>query len=285
MISDILIAVIANIITIAVGAVASLLLLAFRRKRLLRFYGVRRSRGELRIVISRLDVKPGGTAAAIPITNGYVGPAVTQPEYDAAVLLQEQIRPQIFAWFSRETRDWIAGKLVNMTLINPLIELAPAPARASTWVQNYSRSNLILIGGPVYNAVSGFYQVCEGAHFTLLRGSAGAGWRVQSRRGITSGDPGMTESRAVGRELAFIQRIVRTDTGIYVTMLVGTGAAATLAGADWISRNYRQLNKRCGHGEFGVLLAFPDVPDAEKQFSSEISAVVLDEMFDGRRGR
>ena len=172
-----------------------------------------------------------------------------------------------------------------MALINPLIELAPDPTQVSTWVQNYSRSNLILIGGPVYNAASGFYQVSEGAHYTLLRGPAGVGWRVQSRRGITPGDPGLTESRAVRRELAFIQRIIRTDTGTYITTLVGTGAAATLAGADRISRNYRQLDKRCGRGEFGILLAFPKVPDPEKQFSSEISVVVLDEMFDGRRGR
>ena len=228
MISDVLIGVITNVITIILGTIVSLLLLAFRRKRLLRFYGVRRSRSELRIVISRLDVKPGGTTAAIPITNGYVGPAVTQPEYDAAVLLQEQIRPQIFAWFSRETRDWIAGKLVHVALINPLIKLHD-PTQVSTWVQNYSRSNLILIGGPVYNAASGFYQVSEGAHYTLLRGPAGVGWRVQSRRGITPGRSGLTESRAVRRELAFIQRIIRTDTRACITTLVGTGAAAKIA--------------------------------------------------------
>jgi len=94
----------------------------------LRFYGIRQPQDGIRIILPRLDIKAGGAAAAITIDKGYAGPAVAQPEYEAAVLLQEQIRPNVFAWFSREIRDWISGKLVIAAAVNPVIELSPASA-------------------------------------------------------------------------------------------------------------------------------------------------------------
>jgi hypothetical protein len=105
MTNTIFVGILTNFLTIILGALAGAVALVFRRKRILRFYGIRRPQDTVRIIISRLDVQAGGTAAAIAITKGYVGPAVTQPEYEAAVLLQEQIRPNIFAWLSSEVRD------------------------------------------------------------------------------------------------------------------------------------------------------------------------------------
>jgi hypothetical protein len=63
----------------------------------------------------------------------------------------------------------------------------------------------------------------------------------------------------------------------------GTGAGATLASAEWLSRNYRQLDRRCRNGEYGIMLAFAGVTDPQSRFPREISTTVLDLMFDGRR--
>jgi hypothetical protein len=283
MTNTIFVGIFTNFLTIILGALAGAVALVFRRKRILRFYGIRRPQDTVRIIISRLDVQAGGTAAAIAITKGYVGPAVTQPEYEAAVLLQEQIRPNIFAWLSSEVRDWISGKLVLTAAVNPIIELAPAPDDAPSWLQSHSRTNLILMGGPTYNAATRYYQEYEGAHFALLREAAGGSWHARSLRGRTPRDPGIIESRSVGQELAFIQRIIRKDTGANITMCSGTGAGATFAGVEWLSRNYRQLDRRCRDGEYGILLAFAGVTDPQSRFPRENSMIVRDRVFDGKR--
>jgi hypothetical protein len=282
--SAVLLGLLTNFLTLILGALAGMSVFMFRRGRILRFYGIRQAQSTIRIVISRLDVKPGGTIGTTTINSGYVGPAVTQLEYEAAVLLQEQIRPNISAWLSKEVRDWISGKLVVAAAVNPIIELAPAPADASSWLEAYARTNLILLGGPVYNAATSYYQEYESAHFTLVRGQSGAGWRVRSVRGGTPGDPGIIESRTVDRELALVQRIVHRETGTSITMCAGTSSGATLAGAEWLSRKYRQLDRRCRNGEFGILLAFVSVANPDSPFPGEISVVVLDEVFDGTRG-
>lgn len=283
MASEVLVGLLTNLITVAIGALAGVFFFVFRYKSLLKFYGIRRPQDAIRIVVPRLDVKAGGTAAAIPVFKGYAGPAVTQIDYEAAVLLQEQIRPNIFSWLSREVRDWISGKLVLAAAVNPVIELAPAPADAPSWHQSRVRTSLILIGGPAYNAAAGHYQDQDGAHFAFVRGPDGVRWCARSLRGRTPGDPGIIESRAVGQELGFVQRIIRKDTGAYITMCAGTGAGATLASAEWLSRNYRQLHRRCRSGEYGIMLAFVGVTDPHRRFSGEFSTTVLDRMFDGRR--
>jgi hypothetical protein len=285
MTSTILIGMLTNYSTIIIGALAGFLLLIFRRKRTLRFYGIQRPDDAIRIIVPRLDVRPGGTAAILPILKGYAGPAVAQPDYEAAVLLQEQIRPNVFSWLSREARDWLSGKLVLVAAVNPIIELAPAPANASSWLSSTAKTNLIVLGGPSYNATAEYYQGHEGAHFAFTRESPGDDWRARSLRGRTPGDPGVIESRAVGQELAFVQRIIRKDTGTHVTMCSGTGAGATLAAAEWLSRNYRKLDRRCRDGEYGIMLAFSSVTDPQCRFSDAISTTVLDQMLDGRRDR
>lgn len=285
MTGTILVGMLTNYLTIILGALAGFLFLVFRYKRTLRFYGIQRRDDAIRIIVPRLDIMPGGAAAALPILNGYVGPAVSQPEYEAAVVLQEQIRPSVVSWLSREVRDWLAGRFVLAAAVNPIIELAPAPADAQSWLFSQAKTNLIVLGGPAYNAAAEFYQGNEGAHFAFARESPGSDWRARSLRGRTPKDPGVIESRTVGQELAFVQRIIRKDTGAHVTMCSGTGAGATLAAAEWLSRNYRRLDRRCRRGEYGVMLAFADVTDPQCRFSGAISMTVLDEMLDGRRDR
>lgn len=283
MLSTVFVGIVINLLTIILVALTGMFALISRHKHVLRFYGIRRPQDTIRIIVPRLDVKAGGAIAAVAVSKGYAGPAVSQSDYEAAVLLQEQIRPSIFAWFSREARDWISGKLVLRAAVNPIIELAPAPEDASSWLHSYSRTNLILLGGPVYNAAAREYQECEDAHFSFTRGQPGAGWSVRRARGGTEGNPDMFESRAKGRELAFIQRIVRKDTGAYITMCAGTGAGATLAGAEWLNRNYRQLDRCCPKGEYGILLALAGVTNPESRFSRQTRMVILDKVFDGRR--
>ena len=194
MISVILVGMLTNCLTIAFCALTGAFALILRYKRPLRFYGIRQPQDGIRIILPRLDIKAGGAAAAITIDKGYAGPAVAQPEYEAAVLLQEQIRPNVFAWFSREIRDWISGKLVIPAAVNPVIELSPASADLSSWLKSHSRTNLILLGGPASNAAAGHFQKHEGVHFAFTRDAPGAEWYVRAIRGATSSRPPSSDS-------------------------------------------------------------------------------------------
>lgn len=285
MTDTVLVGILTNYLTIILGALAGGALLIFRLKRILRFYGIRQRQDTIRIIISRLDIQPGGAVGTTTVSKGYIGTAVPQPDYEAAVLLQEQLRSNVLARFPREARDWISGKWVLAAAINPIIELAPAPPSALSWLRCHSETNLILLGGPVYNAIAGHYLKCEGAHFTFTRGAEGAGWDVQSVRGGTLGASGIITARAEGRELALIQRILRKDTRASITMCSGTGAGATLAGAEWLNRNAGKLDRRCGNGEYGVLLEYVDVTDPHSRFPEGIKPKVLDQLFDGERDR
>lgn len=283
MADTVLAGILTNYLTIILGALAGMALLIFRLRRILRFYGIRQRQDTIRIVIPRLDVQPRGAVGATAVSKGYVGTAVAQPDYEAAVLIQEQLRPNVSARLPREVRDWISGKWALAAAVNPIIELAPALPDAQSWLRCHSETNLILLGGPVYNAVADHYLKREGAHFAFTRGAAGAGWDVQSKRGGTPGASDIIKGRAESRELAVIQRIVCKDTKASITMCSGTGAGATLAGAEWLNRKYRQLDRRCGNSEYGVVLAYVDVTDPHSRFPEGIEPKVLDQVFDGER--
>jgi hypothetical protein len=92
----------------------------------------------------------------------------------------------------------------------------PAPADIASWQCSHRGTSLILVGGPAYNAAAGHYQDQEGAaHFAFVRGDDGLRWCVKPRRGRTSDDQSLIESREAGRELGFVQRIICKDTGAY----------------------------------------------------------------------
>jgi hypothetical protein len=283
MLSAVLVGILTYAFTMILVGLAGMIPLISRRNHILRFYGIRQPQDTIRIIVPRLDVKAGGATSAVAVSRGYAGPAVTQSDYEAAVLLQEQIRSSIFTWFSRKAPDWMTGKFVRTAAVNPVIELASASDDASSWLESHSRTNLILLGGPAYNAVSKECQEWENAHFAFVRGQPGAGWSVLGARGGTENYPDTFESRAKGRELAFIQRIVRKDTGAYITMCAGTGAGATLAGAEWLNSNYQRLDRCCPKGEYGILLEHARVTNPNSRFSAQTIMEMRDKVIDGKR--
>jgi hypothetical protein len=217
----------------------------------------------------------------MPVSRGFTGAAGPHPEYEAAWLLREQIRLSFLAWFTKALPDCISGESDLSAAVNPIIESAPAPVDARSWLESRSKTNLILLGGPVYNAAASYYQEYEGAHFALMRQADDLGWCVWSLRAEESTGPAIIASRAPGEELVFVQRIIRKDTGARITMCSGTGAGATLAGAEWLSRNYRDLDRHSRNGEFGILLEFTGVTDPQNRFSGEIYTTERCRMFDG----
>ena len=272
----------ANVLSgIILGAISMLTLRFryFRRRRALRFYGIRRSQNTIRIITSRLEVKKKGAAGTVQVRRGFTGSALPEPEREAATFLRAQIQANALAWLPRNVPDWVPGKFALAAPVDVTIEPAPSPRDLSSWRRPRSGGNLILLGGPVYNALVDHYQQQEGAHYQFIPGEPGRrGWRVKAVRGT---DKDVFESRREKRELALIQRIICTETNAYVTMCSGTGAGATLAGALWLCRNFRRLDRLCRNRQYGVLLEFAHVIDTEDRFFDEVKVNVCEWMVEG----
>lgn len=274
----------ADVISAVVLGAISVLTLRFRyfrRRRALRFYGVRRSQNTIRIITSRLEVKKKGAAGTVQVRRGFTGSASPEPEREAATFLRTQIQTNAFAWLPRTAPDWMPGNFVRAAPVDVAIEPAPSPKDPSSWRRARPEENLILLGGPVYNAMVDYYQQQEGAHYQFIPADPGRrGWRVKAVRGT---DRDVFESRCKNRELTFIQRIICTETGAYITMCSGTGAGATLAGALWLCSNYRKLDRLCRNSQYGVLLEFVGATNTEGRFSDEIKADVREWIVEGAK--
>ena len=274
----------ANVLSaIVLGAISVLALRFryFRRRRALRFYGIRRSQNTIRIITSRLEVKKKGAVGTVQVRRGFTGSALPEPEREAATFLRAQIQTNAFAWLPRKVPDWIPGEFVLAAPVEVPIEPAPSPRDLSAWRPPRSGENLILLGGPVYNALVDHYQQQEGAHYQFIPGEPGRrGWRVKAVRGT---DKYVFESRHEKRELAVIQRIICTETSAYITMCSGTGAGATLAGALWLGRNFQRLDRLCRNRQYGVLLEFTRVVDTEDRFFDGVKANVCEWMVEGTK--
>jgi hypothetical protein len=219
------VAVIANILSAAILLLAGVALYELGRRlgrrNLDRFFGIRsRKTGAVQIRLSNLQVKGGGTRGVTPITEGFVGAAITEGEYaaasDLALLLEDGPRRGFAGWLvklaaqqkaesSRICRIWESPETTG----EPRREFPPDGVATSghalpTAEQRHSVSDLfgssdvvILVGAPIYNSltdhVSRHPLARGGTHFRFVRlPPVPADVTGRSIRGITfmhSGEP------------------------------------------------------------------------------------------------
>src|SRR5262245_50834898 len=78
---------VAALIIALLGVGTYLLVVISERKKIFRFFGVSGKLPSVRIYVSRLEIKPGGTVGFEPIKAGYHGPSISKIEYEGALLL------------------------------------------------------------------------------------------------------------------------------------------------------------------------------------------------------
>ena len=226
------------------------------RKRLLRFLGVNHKFPNLKILLSRVEVKPGGTipVEGETIHHGYVGPAISKPEYDAALILYRRINPRWLASIPNRVRDLLSRRYISLIRLEPMIDVSPKNIDEIP-----KRTNLILVGSSVYNGATKLYldQSKESFEFSSKDKLSEGGKFERVIKLRKYGMEGVEiPGRSRKRELGIIQRVSNKEDGNTVLISAGLGAEATFGCTKYLAENMADLESKYRQKEFGICLAF-----------------------------
>ncbi len=135
----------ANILFVALTVGFGLTVLWFRRRALLRFWGMREVR-KLRIYISHLRIQTGGAIDASGTPRSYQGSVVTQLESEMGATLKSLFSVSIPGRAVQP--NWTRALL----FVNTDVEAQPAPLQPQ---QIDQEGTVVALGSPGYNVVSG----------------------------------------------------------------------------------------------------------------------------------
>lgn len=159
--------VIANIVAVVVLAIIGAIIIAFYRTLgIKRFFGIAAPRSGLRIFLSAIPVKQGGSIGTARIEQGFFGEAITEIEYRSALSLYAALRGGPSTWFfttvfgSRASADRATSEIEKSPSFwryhendrdDETTEVNYKPEDVSTL---YRQSCSILIGAPIYNLLT-----------------------------------------------------------------------------------------------------------------------------------
>lgn len=224
-----------------------------RRGRLLQFFGINDRHRDTSIYVSRLEVKPGGTTGVEKLHEGYVGPAIVRLEYDAALSLKRELDSNWLVHVPNRFRAFFRTSKGAFSSLNPMVDVSPPSSYPDADMKRILSSNLVLLGGVVYNILSARCLRSNTSFFDLEKSSSGD-WDVVLR---TSGAEQTLVGRSNGQELAIIQRFTHKETGNTIIVCAGLGAGATHASVLYLLEHYATLRRRYLQRDFGICLAWP----------------------------
>lgn len=247
--------VIANLITAFILAVLGvstyIILFITERQQLLRFLGITNKLPRLRVYLSRMEIKPGGTVGFEPLTYGYAGPSISKIEYEGALLVRNLVSSRPLAILPKRIRGWLSQQYVTLITIDPTIDVSPQT------MDEVSFDNLVLLGSNVYNLVSKHYLEHPSCNFYFVKNE-------QGERVIKIREGGLKDvqipGRSSGRELAIVQRINDMEHGNTVFICAGLGSSATYGSVRYLVENWKELQRKYKQNEFAICLAFPQQP-------------------------
>ena len=147
--------------------------------------------------------------------------------------------------------------------------------------------NIITIGSHLYNSVTRYFQDNEISPFLVFsdlrslnntNGSEGNELCVLVNRGSLRDL--ILNGRSKNRELAIIQRIKNTKTGVMIMFCSGTGQSATMGAVQYLSRNWKNISQEYIDLDFALCLAFPYQADADSE--QVVSEIELLKIVEGR---
>jgi hypothetical protein len=256
----------------------------FERRRLFRFFGISSARNTLHIYLSHLQVQGGGTTGAEPITRGYAGPAITVPEYRAALRVSTLFRSKVLALLPEGLRWLFAGVHIALSDVEPQIDVSPAGG----W-DPAPRINIVTIGSGVYNHVAKYYldnrtlfyfakdqntgirmlkvrastPVKRGRRTLLQAAPIGADPDTGTDAPYTQRHSGSGQDPSGGQELGIIECIHdgppdRPYDGPTVFVCAGVGTRATFGAVQYLVEHWSNLQHTYRRRDFVVVLGWPD---------------------------
>jgi len=247
------------------------------RRRLLRFFGISNELPRLRIYVSRMEIRRGGSRGFKPIAEGYSGPAISKIEYEAALLVRDLLQSRFLAFSPKRLQGWLRQQYFTFISVDPQIHIAPKGLKTVTF------DNMILLGSSAYNLISNYYlEEHQSGHFCFVKAIHGEHEEhaLKIRAGGLNGI--QVPGRSYEQELGIIQRINDSDHGNTVFICAGLGSTATYGSARYLVDNWRNLQSQYNDEEFAICLAFPAQPPDSETSDVVVNPIVIYEFIADR---
>lgn len=263
--------VIANLISTLILAITGFSIYIFfywkNRKDKLNFFGISNEKFDTRIYVSRLEIIRNGTEGNIPIDRGFIGPAIIKLEYEAALMIQNELESKTVALLPKKFRDWLGNQTITLNNLRIPINISPHRDQEHN-IKDYINTHLFILGSSMYNLPSKYYlerylpeksnHYCyyeknqEGERIIGIRFRHSQNYQKSSLPDLPL--PG----RSHNREIGFIHRFEDQDTGMMVFLCVGHGSSATYGSVKYLINKWRELYLKYKDKEFIICLAFED---------------------------
>jgi hypothetical protein len=251
----------ANIVTTVFYLLLGVSLFAWylltERRPLCRFFGVTATIPRIRIYVSRLEIKPGGTTGFEPIVHGYSGPAMDENEYIVALELRRSLSYRLLAFLPTSVREWLGRRSVTIRELDPPIDLSPRS------LAELGNDNVITLGSGIYNLVSRYYLEHYDFPYYFTRDQDGE-WSVVARH-PNGADAVFPENRSNGWEIGVVGRLRSSTHGKTVVVCAGFGPG-TYGSAHYLCGHWRELHSEFGDDDFGICLGWHGQPPIGRTF-------------------
>lgn len=274
-----------------IGGVVLVVGAALRRRRFRTFFGITPTKDSIKVMLSCIDVKPGGGIGTEVVTGGSQGTAINHLEYQHALRFASAVESTPFIRFlhSIEPDDWHTAKPVTCD-----IKVAPScdaynndiKAGKKQEILNKFKEEIrdaecvVLVGGAIYNVMTKCLLELEEeerarVRVQFIRDDSKGG---RPRRGIRvcvgtdehdyfreDPVPELPRQRPKpGREYFVLGRFKREQTTVF--LCAGNCTAGTVAALDMI-RSWRRLQRDVGSKPFLRVyeMLIKDVEGREKE--------------------
>lgn len=233
-----------------------------KRAKLLACFGVSSSNPTLGIYVSRIMVRGCKDTDAIEdLVEGHIGPCISKPEYEAALALRALIFLRWFPVFPQRVEQWLTKKYFAIVALEPTIEISPPADSKEDEFLRVMSSNLVVVGGNVYNSLSKRLFNSPASILLLKK-------EIESEQAVIHKPSGQVyHSRSQGRELAIVQRISMGRS--VVIQCAGTGAGATAEAVRYFAGHWREHWEIAQGGDFGLILDWREVANFDEAFYRE----------------
>ncbi|MBI4811099.1 MAG: hypothetical protein HY800_06625 [Ignavibacteriales bacterium] len=205
------------VLTVLVGWSAFLL---FRRRKLLKFFGIREQK-RITVYLSNIRVTQGGSLGTDGRPRAYSGTTVTVGES-----LQGNLFMNLFSYLAPGLSSQ-PGILKYLSVSDVEVVVAPSPLREDDIDKT---STIVTLGSPGYNIVSEWVQRSLNPRMRFTNDNSAI---------TVNGLPNITDGRQ-----SFVQRIYDADNKRWVFYTAGLSELGTIGAAYFLVSRWRFLSKK-----------------------------------------
>ncbi|MBO1330800.1 hypothetical protein [Streptomyces sp. VRA16 Mangrove soil] len=251
----------ADLIWSVVAVVFGYLLLRRQTRGLAQLLGTTSDR-RLLIVLPDMVVREGGTAGDYR-QDGFVGNVVSRREFEAAVALRESLTDPLVRLLRPRTPVLPSGRIAGSGPVEgtefcpPAADLAAtsrAPDPFAHLPSRLSGRSLVLIGGPVYNHLTGLGFRHPAAQAVPEQQGTDGEWGLRVKTGPLAGQFFAGRGSAPDTEIAIVQSFTAVAGGPRITICAGSSDSATQAGVMFLLANWRRIARKCRRHPYAFLL-------------------------------